>query len=88
MKSLRLFFLTESIYCCVKISAEIYKTVFSGYLSFTSTPIACAKCVFPKPTPPKINNGLNEVPPGLLATAIPAERAKRLESPSRKLSKL
>ena len=53
-----------------------------------STPIACAKCVFPKPTPPKISNGLNEVPPGLLATAIPAFLAKRLESPSKKFSKL
>ena len=46
MKSLRLFFFTESIYCCVKISAEIYKTVFSGYLSFTSTPIACLDLMF------------------------------------------
>ena len=88
MKSFRLFFFTESIYCWVKISAEMYKTVFSGYLSFISTPIACAKCVLPRPTPPKINNGLNEVPPGLFATAIPAERANLLESPSRKLSKL
>ena len=88
MKSFLLFFLTESMYCCVNISAEMYKTVLSGYLSLISTPIACAKCVLPSPTPPKINNGLNEVPPGLLATAIPAERASLLESPSRKLSKL
>ena len=50
--------------------------------------MAWAICVFPKPTPPYINNGLNEVPPGLFATAIPAERAKRLESPSTKLLKL
>ena len=88
MKSFLVFFFTDSIYCCVKISAEIYKTVFSGYLSLISTPIACAKCVLPKPTPPKINNGLNEVPPGLFATAIPALLDNRLESPSKKLSKL
>ena len=30
------------------------------------------------------NKGLNDVPPGLFATAIPAERARRFESPSRK----
>jgi hypothetical protein len=66
----------------------MYNTVFSGYLSLISTPMAWAKWVFPNPTPPKINKGLNEVPPGLLATAKPAERAKRLESPSKKLSKL
>jgi hypothetical protein len=30
---------------------------------------------FYRPTPPKINNGLKEVPPGLLATAIPADLA-------------
>jgi hypothetical protein len=38
----------------VNTSAEIYNTVFSGYLSLISTPIACAKWVFPNPTPPKI----------------------------------
>jgi|GEM_PF-2266880 len=32
--------------------------------------------------------GLKAVPPGLFATAYPAERAKRLQSPSIKLSKL
>ena len=48
----------------------------------------CAKWVFPKPTPPKINNGLNDVPPGLLETAIPAFLASLLESPSRKFSKV
>ena len=66
----------------------MYKTVFSGYLSLMSTPIACAKCVFPKPTPPNISNGLKEVPPGLLATAIPAFLANLFESPSRKFSKV
>jgi hypothetical protein len=66
----------------------MYNTVFSGYLSLISTPIACAKCVLPKPTPPNIKRGLNEVPPGLFATAIPAFLANRLESPSRKFSKL
>jgi hypothetical protein len=69
-KIISVVFFTESMYCWVKISAEMYKTVFSGYLSLISTPIACAKCVLPNPTPPKINNGLNEVPPGLLATAL------------------
>ncbi len=66
----------------------MYRTVFSGYLSLMSTPIACAKWVFPKPTPPKISNGLKDVPPGFEATANPALRAKRLESPSKKFSKL
>jgi len=65
----------------------MYNTVFSGYLSFTSIPIACAKCVFPNPTPPKINNGLKAVPPGLLATAKPADLDSRFESPSKKFSK-
>ena len=45
--------------------------------------MAFAKCVLPKPTPPNIKNGLNEVPPGLLATAIPAFLASLFESPSR-----
>ncbi len=66
----------------------MYNTVLSGYLSLISTPIACDKCVLPKPTPPYINNGLKEVPPGLLATAIPADRANRFESPSTKFTKL
>ena len=83
-----MFFLTESIYCCVNISADMYKTVFSGCLSLISTPIACAKCVLPNPTPPNIKSGLNEVPPGLFATAKPALLANLFESPSRKLSKL
>ena len=76
------------MYCCVNFSAEMYNTVFSGYLSLISTPIACAKCVFPKPTPPNISKGLKEVPPGLLATAILAFRANLFESPSKKLSKV
>ena len=50
--------------------------------------MACAKCVLPKPTPPKINNGLNDVPPGLLETAKPADLASLFASPSRKLSKV
>ena len=37
---------------------------------------------------PKINKGLKDVPPGLFETAIPADLANLLESPSRKLSKL
>jgi len=49
--------------------------------------MACARWVFPNPTPPKTSKGLNDVPPGLLATAIPAFLANLLESPSRKLSK-
>ena len=64
----------------------MYKTVFSGYFFLISIPIAFAKCVLPNPTPPKIKNGLKEVPPGLLATAIPAFLASLLESPSKKLS--
>jgi hypothetical protein len=71
----------------MNFSAAMYKTVFSGYLSLTSTPIACAKCVLPSPTPPKINNGLKAVPPGLLATASPADLESLLESPSKKFSK-
>jgi hypothetical protein len=47
-------FLTESIYCCVKISAEMYKTVFQD-IYLISTPISMCKCVLPSPTPPKIN---------------------------------
>ena len=48
--------------------------------------MAFAKCVLPNPTPPNIKNGLKEVPPGLLATAIPAFLASLFESPSRKFS--
>ena len=66
----------------------MYKTVLSGYLSFMSIPIECAKCVLPKPTPPNMSNGLNDVPPGLLATAIPAFLANLFESPSKKFSKV
>ena len=82
-----MFFLTASTYCWVNFSAVVYKTVFSGYLFLTSIPIAFAKWVLPRPTPPKTKNGLNEVPPGLLATAIPAFLANLFESPSRKFSK-
>ena len=52
-----------------------------------SIPIACAKCVFPKPTPPKISSGLKDVPPGLFETAIPAFLASLFESPSRNFQK-
>ena len=48
--------------------------------------MACTKWVLPKPVGPYIIKGLKEVPPGLFATAKPAERAKRLQSPSTKLS--
>jgi hypothetical protein len=51
-KIISVVFFTESMYCWVKISAEMYKTVFLGVLSLISTPIACAKCVLPNPTPP------------------------------------
>ena len=88
MKSFLVFFFTASIYCCVNFSAAIYKTVLSWYLSLISTPIAWARCVFPSPTPPKINNGLKEVPPGFAATAWAADLPSRLESPSKKFSKL
>ena len=88
MKSFLVLDLTESINCCVNFSEEIYNTVLSGYLSLISTPIACAKWVLPRPTPPYINKGLKEVPPGLFATAIPADRANLLESPSTKFLKL
>ena len=47
----------------------MYRTVFSGNFCLIFTPIAFARCVLPSPTPPKINNGLNEVPPGLFDTA-------------------
>ena len=50
--------------------------------------MALAKCVFPNPTPPKINNGLKDVPPGLFETAYPADLANLFESPSKKLLKL
>ena len=69
----------------MNFSAEIYKTVFSGNLCLIFIPIELAKCVLPNPTPPKINSGLKEVPPGLLETANPADLANLLESPSRKL---
>ena len=88
MKSFLVFFLTDSTYCWVNFSAEIYKTVLSMYFSLIYTPIACAKWVIPRPTLQKINNGLKEVPPGLLPTAIPADLANLLESPSKKFSKL
>ena len=51
-------------------------------------PIACARCVLPKPELPYISNGLNGFLPGALATANPAERAKRLHSPSTKFAKV
>ena len=86
MKSLRLFFLIASIYCWVNFSAVVYKTVFSGYFFLISIPIAFARWVFPKPTPPKIRNGLKDVPPGLFETASPAFLASRFESPSKKFS--
>ena len=68
-------------------SRNIQNSFFRKF-SLTLTPIACAKCVLPKPTPPKINNGLKEVPPGLLETANPADLANLLASPSRKFSKV
>jgi hypothetical protein len=70
----------------VKISAGIKQ--FSQDIFFYLNPNCMGKVGFPNPTSKKNHNGLNEVPPGLLATAIPAERANLLESPSRKLSKL
>ena len=71
----------------MNLSAVVYKTVFSGYLFFISIPIAFAKWVLPKPTPPNTRKGLNDVPPGLLETAIPAFLANLFESPSKKFSK-
>ena len=47
----------------------MYKTVFSGNACLTLIPIALARWVLPRPTPPKISKGLNEVPPGLFETA-------------------
>ena len=35
-----------------------------------------------------MSNGLNDVPPGLFETAIPADLASLLESPSKKFSKV
>ena len=51
-----------------EFSAEIYKTVLSGNFCLILTPMAFARWVLPKPTPPNINNGLNEVPPGRFDT--------------------
>jgi hypothetical protein len=70
------------------LSAETYKTVFSGSLFFTSIPIALARCVFPKPPPPYINKGLNDGPPGFCETAKPADLASLLHSPSTYESKV
>ena len=50
-------------------------------------PIACIKCVFPKPTPPYINNGLY-VFAGLSATASAAACAKLLLFPTTNVSKV
>ena len=67
------------MYCCVNFSAEIYRTVLSGNFSLIFTPIACAKWVFPKPTFPKINNGLGiaiiSTPKGVM-TDIDARKQK------------
>ena len=68
-KIISIIFFTDSIYCWVNFSADIYKTVLSGNFCLMFIPIALAKCVFPKPTPPKIKSGLNDVPPGLFETA-------------------
>jgi hypothetical protein len=49
-KIISVVFFTESMYCWVKISAGT--KLFFWVLSLISTPIACAKCVLPNPTPP------------------------------------
>jgi hypothetical protein len=54
---------------------------------FDLNSIACAKC-FTESYASKDQQWIEGVPPGLLATAIPADLANLFESPSRKLSKL
>src|SRR5690606_36919869 len=74
------------MYCWTNFSACTYSTILSGKLVLTEEPIAWIRCDFPRPVCPYRKSGLKEVPPGLPATAKPAERANRLQSPSMKLS--
>lgn len=42
----------------VNFSLEVYSTLAFGWLLRTWWPIACIRCVLPRPTPPYINRGL------------------------------
>ncbi len=66
----------------MNFSELTYRTTLLGCDRFTSFPIAWARCVLPRPTPPYKTSGLNELAPGFSATVLPARRATRLQSPS------
>ena len=67
---------------------RMYKSYLSTLFRVTDGLFALVKTSPSESYSIVINKGLKEVPPGLLATAIPALLANRLESPSKKLSKL
>ena len=48
--------------------------------------MACTMCVLPSPESPYIYRGLKGLLPGFTATDMPAERARRLHSPSMKVA--
>ena len=78
--------LTEFINSFVKTSEVTYTTLKLLFFLKTSFPIACIKCVFPRPTPPYKNNGLYAVA-GASATASAAACANLLLSPTTNVSK-
>ena len=67
--------------------SEEAKTTFLGFFpSISAFAIACSRCVFPRPTPPYIKNGLYEIP-GFSVICNAAALASWLLFPPTKLSK-
>src|SRR5215470_11953038 len=82
MKSLIALLLLWSMNWLMNFSELTYNTTLAGCDLFISLPMDWARCVFPRPTPPYITNGLKELAPGFSATVLPARRATLLQSPS------
>ena len=65
----------------VKASPVMYKTRRFGERSITALPIACKRCVFPRPVPPYKKSGLY-APPGRSETDCDAACASRVPEPT------
>ena len=72
----------------VNFSLVTTTTFLLGSVFITLFPMACIRCVFPRPTPPYIISGLKELCPRLLATELEAFLANSLLEPSMKFLNL
>src|SRR3954465_5162631 len=68
----------------VNFSEVAYATRFRGNFAATAFPIACIRCVLPRPTPPYRNSGVYAWP-GRAATDSDAPGARRVADPRRQV---